>query len=741
MNNILQLKGQFQQQSSQSNYGPTSLPSGCFVEADHLRMLGEELHRIWRYWQNDSLINGALISVYYKSVVAKSNRIKGLLCKLSADPNDFICGSKFHGDKPQHVFTYYIKCDVLKESVDRLKIAADIVSREYNGKITQLDIEALNAKKKAYRDKRLSKSAFLNVIVDAYYVQKFDIDFAPKEADERSIITIYKTDIKTSDLLKKLGIDYINAKVIDETTIRLNPEEIQRLREKAPYLIAMKVHDLREITLEETIRHNTNSIQIPPPQQEPIVGVIDTPFSQDVYFKDWVSYVNKIEEGIEIEEGDYIHGTSVTSIIVDGPTINPELEDGCGRFRVKHFGVAKAGRFSSFTVLKSIREIVSENPSIKVWNFSLGSSMPIDRNFISPEAAELDRIQSDYDVIFVIAGTNRSSGSPEGMSIGAPADSLNAIVVNAVDFNKKAASYHRVGPVLSFFHKPDISYYGGDKGQPMKVYAPDGEGFVMGTSFSAPWISRKIAYLIYNLGFTREIAKALLIDAAAGWDRMDDISCSIGYGVVPQRIENIVQTPNDEIRFIMTGASDAYETYTYNIPIPVYNGKQPFYARATLCYFPKCSRSQGVDYTSTEMDIHFGRVKEKDGKAQIMSINANKQADTGYNPLYEPEARKVYRKWDNVKLISEILKDRAVPRKVYGSGMWGLSIKTKERLKSKNGRGMPFGVVVTLKEMNGENRIDDFIKLCMVRGWIVNRVDIDNRIDVHTKAEEEITFK
>ena len=52
-----------------------------------------------------------------------------------------------------------------------------------------------------------------------------------------------------------------------------------------------------------------------------------------------------------------------------------------------------------------------------------------------------------------------------------------------------------------------------------------------------------------------------------------------------------------------------------------------------------------------------------------------------------------------------------------------------------------FGVVVTLKEMNGVNRIDDFIKLCMVRGWLVNRIDIQNQIDVYSKAEEEIEFE
>lgn len=78
-----------------------------------------------------------------------------------------------------------------------------------------------------------------------------------------------------------------------------------------------------------------------------------------------------------------------------------------------------------------------------------------------------------------------------------------------------------------------------------------------------------MAYLIHNMGFSREIAKALIIDSAAGWDRQDDMSHSIGYGVVPIKIDDIVKSPNDEIRFIMTGVAEKYETYTYNIPIPI----------------------------------------------------------------------------------------------------------------------------------------------------------------------------
>lgn len=742
MNNILQLKGQFEHNKGNSGGGKRNIPVGKVVDSAHILNLINDLRSLQTYWNERTLIKGALISVHYTSVIAKSNRIRGLLCRGSSNPNDSIRGVKFTGEMPciKHVFTYYVGLDTIKESLTRLIAVKEILECDYHGKISHEDIEKLNNDKGIFQHSaRLAKTNFVNVVVDVFYIQKFSVDFAEAGDDEEAIVTLYRTDVKTEDVFRAIGIDYLNAKQIDENTVLLRPDEIALLRENAPYLIAMKVRDLREVPVEESVLGDSCIVQIPVPKQEPVIGVIDTPFCEDVYFKDWVSYESMLEDDIELDARDYVHGTEVTSIIVDGPTINPNLDDGCGRFRVKHFGVAKSGRFSSYTILKSIRKAVSQNRDIKVWNLSLGSVLPIKKNFISPEAAELDKIQNEFDIVFVVAGTN-GAPSQNPIQIGAPADSLNSLVVNSVTHEKKPASYHRVGPVLSFFHKPDVSYYGGDIGQPMRVCTPTGEGFVMGTSFSAPWITRKMAYLMCTLGFSREVAKALLIDAAAGWERKDSASCSIGYGVVPQRIENIVQTSDDEIRFVMTGTTDAYETYTYRIPVPIYKDKQPFYARATLCYFPKCMRDQGVDYTSTEMDIHFGRVREKEGKASISCINSNSQGDEGGKHLYETEARKLYRKWDNVKLISEELKARAVPRKVYDAGMWGLSIKTKERLKEKNGRGLSFGVVVTLKEMHGVNRIDDFIKLCMMRGWIVNRIDVENRIDIYNKAEEEIEF-
>ena len=756
MNNILQLKGRFEQRSNGSRPGSPKLPKGKTVSASHLYELAKQLERILVFWTKNTDINGALVSVHYKHIVAKSNRLKILLAENGKTPTDSIRGAKFVWEPDdvgkevqKHVFTHFVSLKAIEKSIEVLKQTASIIEQHYSGSVNSEIIEELGEKSK-YSFSEVSKTNFLRTVVDGFYVEKFDVDRTTEEITEEAIITIYQTGVDTKRLRSKFGINIFDERIIDGTTLRLNPDEVKLLYNNASYLIAMGVTDFSEISRDDMLDTYENveddfGSMIPHPTNEPVIGVIDTQFNKKVYFHEWVEYTNLLDPNIPLTKKDYEHGTGVSYIIVDGPQGNPELEDGCGRFRVRHFGVATHNGFSSFTVLKMIRNIVASNRDIKVWNLSLGSKLEIKPNFISPEAAELDRIQSEYDVIFVVAGTNVPEGvTKKDMRIGSPADSLNSMVVNAVDFKGNSASYTRVGPVLSFFHKPDISYYGGDGTvytDKMVVCRDDmGAAYVTGTSFAAPWISRKLAYLIHIMGFSREVAKALLIDAAAGWNRKDDVSHRIGYGIVPKHINDIIKTSNDEIRFIMTGASEEYETYTYNLPVPIVDNAHPFYARATLAYFPQCDRNQGVDYTSTEMDIHFGRVVAKRGSTTIKAIDDNQQSEDKLITLYEEDARKMYRKWDNVKHISEEIKDKRIPRKAYDSGLWGLKINTKERLQTRKDP-LQFGVVVTLKEMNGVNRIDDFVKMCLARGWLVNRLDIENQLDVYAKAEEEIEFE
>lgn len=746
MNNLLELKREFLYGANVAG-GEVSLKKGQEVTVKHLENLAENLRTIYKYWQQHPEIDGALVSAHYHRVIPKSDRLKILLSPNSQAPNKYIVGAKFEtlmfdSQKRKHVFTYFVPLEALEKSINLLSLCAQIVNDKYGGLFGYTEMEELK-KNNDFRYKKISKTAFKKVMIDSCNISNFQIDKAHKLIHEPCIVTIYKTKLPTIKLLEKFGIHVNEDKIIDELTIHMMPEELQVLMEKAPYLVSMGVKDINEYE----ITHEINSYDedekiIPLPHNEPVIGVIDTPFNKNVYFHEWVQYENWLKKDIPLDEKDFRHGTAVSSIIVDGPKGNPELDDGCGRFRVKHFGVATSGRFSSFLILQTIKKIIQQNQDIKVWNLSLGSNLEINENFISPEAAILDKLQNEYDVIFVIAGTNLPSKHTrdELYRIGAPADSLNSIVVNSVNFKDQSASYSRSGPVLSFFVKPDVSYYGGDSQEKeyIKVCTnPLGASSCDGTSFAAPWITRKLAYLIYVMGFSREAAKALLIDSAIGWHNEADLKK--GHGVVPISINKILNSPEDEIKFVISGMAKGFSTYTYQLPVPIVNNQFPYIAKAVLTYFPVCDRNQGVDYPDTELDLHFGRIKlDKNHKQKMVPLNGNMQSENGIHAIYEEEARNEFRKWDNVKIISDQVKQKVRARKVYETGMWGIKIFCKHRLSTDQQPEVPFGLVVTLKEIEGKNRIDEFKQLCQIKGWLVNEVNVENRVTVYLKGEEEV---
>ncbi len=759
MNDIFQLKGRLQDRPNDNKPGPRNIPKGSSaITAKQLKSLKDQLEHIGDYWGKQNIIKGCLVDVYYIDVIAKSNRIKGLL-KGSGSVNNSVVGARFDDtsgeltdeNKRKHVITHFVDYSTIKDTINKLEKCIQLLDNEFNSKITHDIIESLNDRNIEYKNYEIAKTTFRNIIIDSHYVEGFRIPNNNTNIKNRSIITVYNTDPKHNstnpkleDLMKLIGINVLPDKILSNTTLLLYPDEIKLLSEKAPYLIAMATEDMSKLSYNDVVTDDTKispTVTIGSPNDEPVVGVIDTLFDESVYFSEWVEFEDLTNPELEIKPEDYTHGTSVSSIIVDGPNINPQLEDGCGRFRVKHFGVARDGNYSAFTIMKKIKEIVVSNPGIKVWNLSLGSNKEINQNFISPEAAILDEIQYENDVIFIVSGTNKlNNENKEEKMIGAPADSINSIVVNSVNSLGSPATYSRRGLVLSFFNKPDVCSYGGDKNDYIRVCTPTGEKFCSGTSYAAPWVTRKVAYLIEILGLSREVAKALIVDAAAGWNSAGSdkkLARIMGHGVVPKNINNIVNSDNDEIKFIISGTSEKWDTYAYNLPVPIHNNKHPFVAKATLCYFPSCSVNQGVDYTNTELDIYFGRIKGNG----IKSINKNHQnnKDGEIHYIREPNARELYRKWDNTKHINELLTDSVRARDVYGDGRWGLSIKAKERLE-KRSVGINFGLVVTLKEINGINRINEFIHHCELQGWLVNKINVESRIEIYNKAQENVVF-
>lgn len=742
MNNVLELKGnRFVQAPKSASGGGPAMNSKVVVTSQKLKELTSKLFQIKNFWIHENRpFNGILISVHYNKIVAKSNRIAGL---FKGDQSNYaIVGSKFNAEKTKHIITYFLSIDDLDSSMDMLYKSDEVISSVFKDGITKAIFDNYVTDKINFKKYGLTKSLFKQIVADVSYIDDFEVEKATQQFKE-SIITLYDTGMDTKQLFHEIGIDILSSRILDNRTVFLDENQSKVLFEKAPYLVSMATENLSDLSPEDFIEdYQQDIVHIPSPSIEPTIGVIDTLFDTRVYFSEWVEYHDMVDKNIPKNSNDYRHGTAVSSIIVDGPKLNPWLNDGCGRFRVRHFGVAAGAQFSSFTIIKQIKCIIAENKDIKVWNISLGSNKEVNDNFISAEAAVLDQIQAENDVIFVVAGTNKPNENIE--KIGSPADSINSLVVNAVTKSGLSTKYTRKGLALSFFAKPDVSYYGGSEEEYIQVCEPLGAAFVAGTSFAAPWIARKLSYLIDVLGLNREVAKAMIIDSARGWNEAptpEEVAI-YGHGVVPIKIDDIVQTKDDEIKFVVTDISEKWNTYNYHFPVPLKDDSYPYFARATMCYFPICDRSQGVDYTNTELNLHFGRIKDN-GKLNEINDDKQNQEDslgTAKSFILEGEARERFRKWDNVKYISEKLKNRKIPKKSYKNKKWGMEIKTNNRLDPKDGVGLRFGVVVTLKEMYGVNRIDEFIRNCNLNGWLVNKIDIENRIDIHEKVNEEIEF-
>ena len=166
MNSVLQIKGQFEQKSNTSAFGPKNLPVNESVKVPHLTNLKNQLEQILAFWKKETIINGALVSVHYTSVVAKSNRIEALLAYKKIKPNDTIKGSKFEGeDSQKHVFTHYVSLETLEESIRRLDVCIRILNHRYNGIISYDDINLLNTKQAKFDNSELSLSIIIQLLL------------------------------------------------------------------------------------------------------------------------------------------------------------------------------------------------------------------------------------------------------------------------------------------------------------------------------------------------------------------------------------------------------------------------------------------------------------------------------------------------------------------------------------------------------------------------------------------------
>ena len=163
MNDILQLRGTFNQRPSGNRPGPPKLPKNAkSVSSNHLKRLVKELEELGVYWQREKLISGALIDVHYIDVSTKSNRIGGYFNK-SKKSNDSVVGARFDNTnpkEPKHIITYYVTNSVINDTIAKVNNSIKLLDAEFSGTVSYSEIENIKSKNIKFEDYSLSESVF-----------------------------------------------------------------------------------------------------------------------------------------------------------------------------------------------------------------------------------------------------------------------------------------------------------------------------------------------------------------------------------------------------------------------------------------------------------------------------------------------------------------------------------------------------------------------------------------------------
>lgn len=449
------------------------------------------------------------------------------------------------------------------------------------------------------------------------------------------------------------------------------------------------------------------------------------------------------------------HGTFVAGLICWGNLLNPTLakldSSPCGVFDLQVIpnGDPAKGDTLPLTETEFLTSLDSAlrqyANSYKVWNLSLSSNQVCSLDEFSLLAEELDNLQEQYNVSFVISAGNyetpplldfpRVGAQLESGRITSPADSVLAVTVGAishVDYKKNgpkehhpsAFSRHGAGP--NHIIKPDMVHYGGacstDATHFSGIRSVHGTGSAedLGTSFATPLVSRTLAQIYHQVTPTPStvLARALLThhakDPRSGSRVPDGEEDYFGFGLpasVPECLECTPHTSTlvfDDI--LRPGHFLEWDNFPY--PPSLYRDGR-FYGEVwmTVAFSPSRGARWGSEYCETHIDAHFGvyrRQKSREtGEYKAKPVFVGLVPPEHKNPgvLYESYQVEKLRKWAPVRTYHGNLGEKG-----ESGDRWRLKLQLLTRHGASQDtatRPQPFALIVTIADPEKKVRVYD----------------------------------
>ncbi|MPL89554.1 hypothetical protein SDC9_35590 [bioreactor metagenome] len=594
----------------------------------------------------------------------------------------------------------------------------------------------------------------------------------------------YQLDFSATSYTSELNIYRINGMSTDAFEDLKDFDGIQLVTEMPTY----------DITLDEL----TEEITIPVKQPKagvdyPIVGVLDTGIANIPHLQPWLH--NENITYYPDEDVDKSHGTFVAGVLLYGDELEGKEYtgfEGCKLLEAIVMPNTKKQQITEEELIQQIRDAISRNNDVKVWNLSLGTSHEADISEFSDFAKALDEIQEQNNVLIC-----KSAGNCTNFKLNAPvsriaksADTVRGLVVGSLTHDKNETDiadkhnpspFSRIGRGPSHLIKPDVVHIGGNAGldasnnvilNPVKSFSPNGQiAKQVGTSFSTPRIAAITSGLdaMLNESFNPTLLKALIIHSAKYPEEMkmpiaDKIRYT-GFGL-PSNSKDILFNEPNEITLILQDTLERgnfIEILDFPFPQSMIDDDGYFYGEisATLVTDPILDVSQGAEYCQSNIEVMLGTYDEKTtrdttksriknpigakGRKNILAMDnystkASKDLDTpfatermliAYSGKYQP-----IKKW-NVSL--DEFRDANKEKFLHSPKHWYLKLEgeyrsvTEEKCEKEDRiPSQEFCLVITIKDTKK-------------KGNIYNEVTqlLDNFSFIHSnvKIKEEVRIR
>ena len=444
------------------------------------------------------------------------------------------------------------------------------------------------------------------------------------------------------------------------------------------------------------------------------VAVFDGGVPEKAVLSRWVKCVDSPSVGRT--EPDFLrHGHAVTSALLFGP-LDPQQPASRPFANVDHYRVLDTDSgndpFELLDVLERIRAVLSTN-TYDFINVSIGPADSIDEGEISPWTALFDEHLADGKTLAAIAvGNNGDHDRALGYNrIQIPSDCVNGLAVGAVDSNSskwKRAPYSAVGPGRSpGIVKPDVVAFGGCAKEPFLVL--DGGSVtspvpIWGTSFASPHVLRTAIALRAHFGqlLSPLAIKALLINCA---ERRSHPQAEVGWGKVPDSIEELVTCPDSVVRVVYQGELTASKYLRAPLPLPTGSLQGNVLITATFCFATAVDPAHPSNYTRGGLEVFFrpNRDIHEPGSMHAKTAGFFRAA-----ALYQTEdqLRRDAHKWETCLHASLVKRGASLKEPIF-------DIHYQARIQGQNDRSpnkIPYALVVTVESPRTKDLYDRVVR-------------------------------